>query len=273
MHRNRTLVLNSGTPTGTPPNGQSEENSAPENSTPSAWVAKNDRHLQLINTSVFEKESRQRIKAMEETRQQKLKQKDQREKWKITQHLQRQDSNYSPHGDETRSHEVTIQGVRFRVMKNGSKLELVNHSGEDKQMRAAWQESQIDGLVMDLRCTGDPNAANKTPRSAIIGGVKFHRSKHGNLYRAGIIKAYRYGPIHLDVTQEPNGGRTNNLGVREKSGVKKINELCKMFSTTGIPFPRIASIFTPSKWRGVRVAANASYYRYMHQRAQLLVYP
>jgi hypothetical protein len=36
------------------------------------------------------------------------------------------------------------------------------------------------------------NAAKATPKTATIGGVRFYRSKNGNMYRSAIIKAYRY---------------------------------------------------------------------------------
>ena len=42
------------------------------------------------------------------------------------------------------------------------------------------------------RVIGDENAAKSTPKSANVGGVIFYRSKNGNLYRSGIVKAHRY---------------------------------------------------------------------------------
>jgi hypothetical protein len=44
----------------------------------------------------------------------------------------------------------------------------------------------------DLRVAGDDNAAKSTPKTAAVGGVMFYRSKNGNLYRSGIVKAHRY---------------------------------------------------------------------------------
>jgi hypothetical protein len=38
----------------------------------------------------------------------------------------------------------------------------------------------------------DDNTAKATPKTATVGGVKFYRSKNGNLYRSGIVKAQRY---------------------------------------------------------------------------------
>ena len=62
----------------------------------------------------------------------------------------------------------------------------------------------------------------------VIGGVKFYRSKNGNLYRHGIVKAQRYVPPH-DVH------RPLTYRISRRSGVvKKVNVPCRVFSTTGI---------------------------------------
>jgi len=207
VHRNRTLVLkgNSSTP-------GADEAGANENERPSAsksnaapgWVTKQDRHLQLINTTIFEKDSQNRAKAMEQTRQQKLKQRDDHEKARFIKHLQRATgNNYNSSTIRatgmTGNHEVEVNGIRFRVAQNGSKL---------------------------VKVPGDLNAAKSTPKSALIGGVRFHRSKSGNMYRAGIIKAHR------------------RTGV-----VKRINEPCKTFTTTGScsKGPRCRYIHDPTK--------------------------
>lgn len=192
VHRNRTLVLNGNRPTpGTDERGANEGENANGNSTATAWVTKQDRHLQLINPAVFEKENQKRAKALEQSRQRKLKHRDERESARFMKYLQRSGGN-GYNGTVTRStgmsgnHEVEVHGIRFRVTHGGSKL---------------------------VKVPGDLNAAKSTPKSALIGGVRFHRSKSGNLYRAGIIKAHR------------------RTGV-----VMKINEPCKNFTTTGIPF-------------------------------------
>jgi hypothetical protein len=91
--------------------------------------------------------------------------------------------------------------------------------------------------VMDLRCLGDLNAAKSTPKTTLVGGVRFYRSKSGNMYRSGIVKAHRYGcpRIDLELIAISHDGADIH-GVRKTGLVKKINEPCKMFTTTGIPF-------------------------------------
>ncbi|EPE36626.1 CCCH zinc finger [Glarea lozoyensis ATCC 20868] len=209
-HRNRSLVLNGATASpatrDNPVDTQHSENTPPlvTNNNPS-WVTKKDRHFQLINTSVYEKESQNRTKAIEETRKQKAIERDAREKAKFNRHIQRIASHSALNASHSvrpasshssNSYELTVQGVKFLVQKDGSKL--VKVSGE----------------------------AKSTPKTAVIAGTKFHRSKNGNMYRAGIIKAYR-----------------------KNATIKKINEPCKVFSTTGScnKGPRCRYIHDPSK--------------------------
>ncbi|SPN97070.1 related to YTH1 Protein of the 3` processing complex [Cephalotrichum gorgonifer] len=179
-HRHRTLVLN-GTGTPTPENEEDVSTSTP----PSTWVSKTDRHLQLINSSVYEKESQSRAKAIAESSRQRTRVKDQNEKAKLESYLRTAPAVAKPTNGPG-LYEVTIEGMRFIVAKDGSKL---------------------------VKAPGDINPPSATPKVAVVGGVKFFRSKTGNLYRDGIVRAHR------------------------KSGkVKKVDELCKSFSTTGNSF-------------------------------------
>lgn len=89
-----------------------------------AWVSKTDRHLQLINTSVFEKESQQRAKAIEETRQLRLREREERDKKRFTKQLQRSSNNafVLPATKSINGTIVKIEGIGFCVTKNGDKL-------------------------------------------------------------------------------------------------------------------------------------------------------
>jgi hypothetical protein len=193
LHRNRSLVLNGGVAasssdiTGA---NSSNESSRPSSTitTPSpAWVTKTDRHLQLINPAIYEKQSQQRSKAIEETRKLKLRQRDERERIKFKKHLQR--TVESSESTVPSNYEISVQGIRFRVVNNGSRLLRV--SGKGLISCSGFIGSlNLDGS--DLRDLGDENAAKSTPKTATIGGVMFYRSKNGNLYRSGIVKAHRY---------------------------------------------------------------------------------
>jgi hypothetical protein len=190
VHRNRSLVLNGGvtpalseTTSAKSSDDISTSSTAIPTSTP-AWVTKTDRHLQLINPAIYEKQSQQRAKAIEETRKLKLRQRDERERQKINKHLQKTvDSSESAMPS---NYEILVHGIRFRVVKNGSKLLRMSGKG-------LVGCSGIIGCLyfhnFDLR---DDNGAKSTPKTATVGGVMFYRSKNGNLYRSGIVKAHRY---------------------------------------------------------------------------------
>ncbi|KAI9746110.1 MAG: hypothetical protein M1818_000791 [Claussenomyces sp. TS43310] len=208
VHRNRTLVLNGTTTTSsenTPPQATASSASAPA----PAWVTKTDRHLQLINPAIFEKQSQERTKAIEETRRLKLKQRDEKERLKLEKHLQRLNARAPgdittghPSGSNSSSrieHEISVQGMWFRVGRGGSKLMKIPG-------KIPHDERQSGGTAHKLDCdshdSGDGNSANVTPKTAVVGGVRFHRSKNGNLYRSGVVRAQRYGPPHF-ILQRP----------------------------------------------------------------------
>ena len=192
-HRNRTLVLNNQSgaslnsakelsPDSTPLSAKavlSEDEEPILMQSKNRWVTKRDRHMQLINSSVYDKETQARNKAIEETRRQKALQKDQREKQKIERHL---NTLTSPAGQATNVVcEISINGLRFHVADGGSKL--VRLRGEN----------HVSGtrLCSRSQLLGANDSARTTPKQANVGGVSFLRSKNGNLYRSGILRARR----------------------------------------------------------------------------------
>jgi len=243
VHRNRTLVLNSNH---APPVSNASIPSASGNgvqpaSTTTAdspsWITKTDRHLQLINSSVFGEESQRRAKAMEETRKLKLKQREEMEKLKLSKHLYRMSANNGyaaqPHS-VSGNYEINVEGIQFQVVKDGSKLVKVPGEPSNKTRGSNMAISRSGLNLLDL---GDSNSAKATPKVAMVGGVKFYRSKNGNMFRAGIVKAHRYGRPSNDLGKFTSRyGHANTYNIRRTGMVKKINEPCKMFSTTGNPF-------------------------------------
>ena len=142
-HRNRTLVLNKASalslpnavehspdciPTNTKTIRSEDEEPISVQST-DRWVTKRDRHMQLINSSVYDKEAQARNKAIEETRRQKVLEKDDREKHKIARHLKTLTSRAGQASDV--AHEVTITGLRFQVADGGSKLVRIRGENRD----------------------------------------------------------------------------------------------------------------------------------------------
>jgi hypothetical protein len=162
LHRHRTLVLNGNTPT--PPNsatadssGENSESAALNRTAAQGWVSKTDRHLQLINASIFENHSQNRAKAMEETRKQRLRQKDEREKARFNKHLYRMRGNIDnstsvqPRStDSSENYEISVQGIRFRVAKDGSKL--IKVQGEKMRSEAP---NLYDGFFFVFRFWAD----------------------------------------------------------------------------------------------------------------------
>jgi len=244
VHRNRTLVLNGNTPTlGTGAAVSNENVNIPGSRTNAgaAWVTKQDRHLQLINTTIFEKDSQKRAQAIEQTRQQKLKQRDEREKARIVKHLQR-GTSVRPTGI-TSNNELDVNGIRFRVVQGGSKL--VKVPGEDWPRNASGS-TRLGGPVMSLQWPGDLNAAKSTPKSAMVGGVRFYRSKSGNMYRSGIIKAYRYGqPPFILISCESTATALIYFVTGELGSLRRLTSPARSLQQLVFPFfaePRFSTL-------------------------------
>jgi hypothetical protein len=184
--------------------------------TPPGWVSRNDRHRQLINANVYERDTQNRAKAIEQTHQNKINGYRQHEKTKFNEFLKHQAGASSAQTNHTGQNELTVEGVRFRVMDGGKKL--VKIPGMCKA------PCRVD--LRTLPVADAPNSSYRTPKTAIIAGVKFYRTKTGNLVANRVVNDQRY-------VTSLHGAKL--LTVFRRSGaVKKINQLCKIFSTTGI---------------------------------------
>lgn len=123
-HRHRTLHLNASASA----SGSASSSAAPSPApTTSGWVSKNDRHRQLINASIYEKDSQNRAKAIEETRQRNLKERRLREKKRFGDYLRHQAdvagvAGTSMSANSTGLNEISVNGIRFRVLDGGKKL-------------------------------------------------------------------------------------------------------------------------------------------------------
>lgn len=208
-HQHRTLHLN-----GDNSNASRSASSGAE--TPPGWVSRTDRHRQLINANVYERESQTRAKAIEQTRQKKINGYRQREKTQFNEFLKHQAGASSAQTNSTGQNELTVQGVQFRVMDGGKKL--VKIPGACKIHN-----------VPDLRAlpvAGAANSSSRTPKTATVAGVKFFRTKTGNLVASRFVNDQRYVAFL--------GGTKLLTRSRRSGAVKKIDQLCKIFSTTGI---------------------------------------
>ncbi|KAF5719656.1 hypothetical protein FMUND_4614 [Fusarium mundagurra] len=146
-HHHRTLQLNGD-------NSTTSRSASSGAETPPGWVSRTDRHRQLINANVYEKETQNRAKAIEETRQRKISGRRQREKAQFNEFLKHQATASSAQTNPADRNVLTIQGVQFRVMDGGKKLVKIS-----------------DAL----------NSSSRTPKFATVAGVKFYRTKTGNL--------------------------------------------------------------------------------------------
>lgn len=187
-HRHRSLVLNNKSgdstqsarePASTDIPGTQSQNGNQSSQSANSWVTKRDRHMQLINSSIYDKDTQIRNKAIEETRKQKLLRRDQREKNKIQRHLQSMTLRAGQNIPTPAAHEITISGLRFHVIDGGSKLARIR--GDILPAK--------EYLLPDSPYLGALDSTSSTPKQAIVGGVTFLRSKNGNLYRSGIVKA------------------------------------------------------------------------------------
>ncbi|KAF5125500.1 Zinc finger CCCH domain-containing protein [Metarhizium anisopliae] len=158
-HRHRTLHLNQSRP-------PSDSNTPSPGSTTgsSGWVSRNDRHRQLINANVYEKDTQNRVRAIEETRQKKLQDRKMREKIQLKDFLRHQASATNAVANSkpgVGNAEIMIEGIRFHVADGGKKL-----------VKSSDQHSA-------------------TPKTAVIAGVRFHRTKTGNLVANRIVQDQR----------------------------------------------------------------------------------
>ncbi|KAH0436160.1 hypothetical protein CcaCcLH18_04450 [Colletotrichum camelliae] len=223
--RNRSLVVNN-SGTQTPPSDSPTPEASGSITSSGSWISKNTPgQMSLINSAVYDKTNEATAKAIEATRQKKLLQRDAREKSQLANHFQRYGGHSSAPSTPTNTtavgnHEIEIQGLRYRVANNGSKL---------------------------VKVSGDLHPVSATPKVTYVGGVKFHRSKRGNLYRAGVLRAHRH------------------------HGVKKVDVPCSMFSLTGISFTFSPdnSYLSGQTWDHVAQVGPAC--RYQHDASKVAV--
>jgi hypothetical protein len=140
------------------------------------------------------------------------------------------------------------------------------------RVEASWLEFVVrlhrlsSNINARSRILGTFDSIKPTPKKAYVGGVTFLRSKNGNLYRSGIVKAKKYVWISrpnskLDCTKAINlEDMCTSLTFNRESGkVKKIEEPCKRFTATGTPFLTPQSCVSRSVQRSMR---HAEWYRY-----------
>jgi hypothetical protein len=281
-YRNRSLVVNSSV--GTHP-GQQASPATPALTPSDGFVLKRDRHMQLINTSVYDQKTQQRQSEIEATLQEKQRLRDAKERARVINAFQPQhpaSTTYSAAStaEPAAVRDIQINNLRFRVAADGSKL-----------IRMFGEQTHIDTLVHHLTCTDDSNTdPGATPKTTKVAGVTFHRSKHGNLYRAGLVKkSIRYwnksqeiweGPLLIDwvTTGKTTSRRARNCvqdlllrvpntptAIQIGPCATDLNESDHLSMSVGRPF---ASLLTFSS---VGMCAHGNRCRYTHDPSKIAV--
>jgi hypothetical protein len=174
--------------------------------------------MQLINSAVYDKETQARAKAMEETRKLKAQRRTEREQAKVLRYAQ--GSTVSTAAQPSADHQILVNDVPFKIVRGGSKLVRVS---------SMCPSQSLSLLRIGLPFIDDPNKANTTPKRVTVAGVAFVRSKNGNLHRLGAVTSKK----SVYSLFAPN---TVLRHTRQPTAVKKRDELCKRFTTTGILF-------------------------------------
>ena len=173
-HKNRTLVLGS-TPKPTTSDSDSvnssttslaDLNAATENYVSTRGPGRN----QLMSKDTYDREQKQKLGQIQRSgaaRRQKL---DRQERSRLTQHISTQGSR-----------EILVDGIRFQLREDGSKLLRVTGK----------QETLLGGIELKngiLSKVDAATAAKDTPKKIKIASVDFIRTKNGNLVRANAVK-------------------------------------------------------------------------------------
>ncbi|KAK3668702.1 hypothetical protein LTR22_000590 [Elasticomyces elasticus] len=159
-HRNRTLVLNTPTPA--------------EQEAPATLVSSRGTNHQLMTKDTYVREQKHTTEQKEQQRAVKRLRRNVQDQHRILSHLGSTGS--------TTNREILINGLRFNIASDGSKLMRVR--GKPLSKSVLPEQSMLNGA--DLNTQGD------TPRKTTIAGVDFHRTKNGNMIRASAIRPSRY---------------------------------------------------------------------------------
>lgn len=130
-------------------------------------------------------------------------------------------------------YEILVDGIKFAVVKGGSKLVKLPGAPCPAPLPTLWLRP------LTHTGAGDANGPKATPKMATVGGVKFYRTKTGNMYRQAAVKAQRY------VTLSAADHALTRPHHRRCGAVSKVNVPCTKFSTTGISISAVPMSFVP----------------------------
>ena len=175
MSRNKSLVLGGGIET-QEQNEEAEPQATPlasdSQQTPQQWIQVKERHMQLINASVYNDKVEAKAKAIEETKKHREEQRDNAHERKEMAKLRSYMKKFSQQGV------LNYRGTNYRIIAGGNKLERIHGASQGCYNLVL---SSIDGL----------GTSQHIPMKVKIGGVFFLRSKNGNLWRRSVVKSSR----------------------------------------------------------------------------------
>ena len=142
--------------------------------------------MQLINSAIYDEETDKRAKAIDKSNTEKAAARDRQQRQRVANYVNTLSSSGGTTVTFTSSKsgsmlpEIMVTGMRFQVVNGGSKLARV-HGKNSPGSRSTG----VGSLSLD------PSQAHRvSPKSTKVGGVTFVRSKNGNLYRSGLVKAH-----------------------------------------------------------------------------------
>jgi len=112
-------------------------------------------------------------------------------------------------------HDISINGVLFRVTNGGSKL---------VRIPGMWGLTLVLNSPVISSDQGD--TVQSIPKFTKVAGVTFRRSKTGNYIRSAVLKLQKYH-------QRPPGEEHLLISDRSREAGNKSNRLCAKFTATG----------------------------------------
>jgi hypothetical protein len=174
---------------------------------------------QLMNQGTYEREKKQKEEEHRVTKRQKINRKER--------------SHLITHATERGSREILIEGLRFQLRDDGSKL--IRLPGE------CLRELRTEQLCLII--TDPSTSAKETPKVIKVANVAFFRTKNGNLVRANAVKGLTRYLLRHNVSEHVSRTYVSNY---TRTNLPSTKAQCENFTKHGTlsPLPPPASFLT-----------------------------